>query len=276
MSSKLLSYLVDFIDDDSTEVRDEVRKQLSDYGYGLEDDLNKLSIPLDSEKMKMIFPFIEDNRRNWIFQNWHSWSSVDSYYDKLETALNILSKFHYGINYSPDLTTRLDMLAEEFKNKIPYGDELDLSFFLFKDKMFNGAKLDYYNPFNSNLIYTLNEKKGLPITLSLIYMLIGWRCGFIINGFNYPGNFMTKIDYDDEIIFVDCFAGGKLLFENDIEILLKDHDLKIAGNLKSEIPVEIILTRVLNNLINSYSMLDDNKNIKFFSRLRQILRNHSK
>ena len=274
MSSKLLSYLVDFIDDDSTEVRDEVRKQLSDYGYGLEDDLNKLNIPLDSEKMKLIYPFVEDNRRVWILQNWHSWFNIDSYYDKLESALNILSKFNYGINHSPDLTTRLDMLAEEFKNKIPYGDELDLSFFLFKEKMFVGANSDYYNPFNSNLIYTLNERKGLPITLSLIYMLIGWRCGFIINGFNYPSNFMAKVDYDDEIIFVDCFAGGKLLFENDIDILLKDHELKIAGNLRSVIPVEIILTRVLNNLINSYSMLNDDNNIKFFSGLRRILQNH--
>ena len=130
------------------------------YGFELEDDLNKYNGSIDSEKMSLILPIIEENRRTWIKENWDSWPNLDNDNEKIETALNLLSKFHYGIHYKPGLTRLLDELAEEFKNKIPYGDELDLSFFLFKEKLFTGSKEDYNNPFNCNPIYTIKEKKG--------------------------------------------------------------------------------------------------------------------
>lgn len=270
MTANKLTYLIDLIDDDSFEVRKEIIKQLSAYGIDLEDDLNRYHGSIDSEKMSLIIPIIEENRRTWIKENWDSWQNLDSDNDKIELALSILSKFHYGINYKPDLTKLLDELAEEFKNKIPYGDEFDLSFFLFKDKHLTGSKDDYNNPFNCNPIYTIKEKKGLPITLSLIYVLVGSRLGFSIKGCNYPGHFLAKVEFDNELIFVDCFNNGKVFFENDIENLLKDTQGELMKMIKEDTTAKAIIHRVINNLVNSYSLLNDQTNVRFFSELNKL------
>lgn len=272
MTVNKLKYLIDFIDDSSIEVRNEIVKQLSSYGYELEDDLSKYHGSIDPEKMHLIMPVIEENRRKWIKENWNSWINLDSDNEKIEAALNLLSKFHYGIYYKPDLIQLLDELSEEFKNKIPYGDELDLSFFLFKEKQILGSKDDYNNPFNCNPIYTIKEKKGLPITLSLIYVLIGNRLGFSIKGCNYPGHFLAKVEFDNELIFVDCFAGGKVFFENDLENLLKGSEIEFMNMIKQDTKAGTIIHRVINNLVNSYSLLNDSINTKFFRELNdQVL-----
>ncbi len=268
-----LTYLIDFIDDDSLEVRKEIVKQLSDYGFELEDDLMKYFGSIDSEKMSLIIPILEENRRMWIRENWNSWFNLDTENEKLETALDLISKFHYGINYKPDLAQLLDELAEEFKNKIPYGDELDLSFFLFKEKRITGAKEDYNNPFNCNPIYAIKERKGLPIILSLIYILIGNRLGFSIKGCNYPGHFLAKVELDNELIFVDCFNDGKVFFENDLKNLLKNTNTELYAMIKDEINAQAMIHRVINNLVNSYSLLNDFINVKYFNELNEQIKN---
>ena len=267
MPHNKLTYLIDFIDDDSLEIRKEILKQLSGYGFDLEEDLNKYRGLIDSEKMSLIIPILEENRRMWIKENWNSWFNLETDNEKIETALSLLSKFHYGIYYKPELQQLLDELAEEFKNKIPYGDELDLSFFLFQEKQITGSKEDYYNPFNSNPIYTVKEKKGLPITLCLIYILVGSRLGFSIKGCNYPGHFLAKVEFDNELIFVDCFSSGKVFFENDITNLLKDSELELDKVINEYTTAEKIIHRVINNLINSYSLLNDHTNVDFFKEL---------
>ena len=207
------------------------------------------------------------NRKNWIKDNWHTWFNAETDYDKIETALSLLSKFHYGLNYKPGLSSMLDKIADDYKNKMPYGDELDLSFYLFQEIGFTGAVEDYNNPFNSNAVYVIKEKKGLPITLSLIYALIGNRLGYSIKGCNFPGHFFAKFEFDNEMIFVDCFNGGRIFFEGDVNILLNDFSEDIVKTIIDDTPAEQYIRRILNNLINSYSIINDKHNIDFFTQL---------
>ena len=262
-----LAYLIDFIDDDSVEVREEIVKQLENYGLELEEDLSKYPGLIDTEKFNLILPVVEENRRKWIKKEWNKWLKSDSDNEKIETALSILSKYHYGIHYKPELSTLIDELAEEFKNLVPYGDELDLANFLFQEKNIKGAVEDYDNPINSNAIFTIKEKRGLPITLSLIYVLVGSRFNYSIKGCNYPGHFLAKIEYDDELIFIDCFNGGQIFYEIDIENLLKETNSDIQKIIKQETPAELIIRRILNNLVKSYSNLNDIINVNFFEEL---------
>lgn len=267
MNKYNLKYFLDLIDDDSVEVRSEILKQIKEYGLGLEKDILDHKDSITPSKYELILPFIEKNRKTWITENWNSWFNLDYDIDKIENALNILSKFHYGLNDIYDLSNLLDELAEEFMNRIPYGNEFDLSFFLFKEKKISGAKDDYYNPFNGNAVYTILNKKGLPITLSLIYAMVGARLGFDISGCNLPGHFMAKFDYEDELVLVDCFEGGKVLFEKDIEKLIIERQINTAKSIFENTPAELIIRRVLYNFINSYSLLNDTDNSKFFSEL---------
>jgi hypothetical protein len=272
-SENKLHYLIDLVDDESAEVRSEILKQLNSYGFALEKDLKNLSSFVSTDKMDILNPILIINRIKWLEENWQNWFSINDFHEKIECALDLISRFHYGIYFSPPLSEMLDLLSDEFKNKIPYGDELDLANFLFQEKELSGAIENYYNPFNCNPVYTIKERKGLPITLSLIYILIGNRLGFDIRSCNFPGHFLAKIILEDETILIDCFNKGKIIFESDINEVLDYPVDSVIDVIHNDVTAEVIIARVINNLINAYSFINDNNSIILFKNLsEQILK----
>ncbi len=271
MDANKLSYMLDLLDDDSQEVRDEIVKQLSTYGLHLEIDLREFSELMNEQRQILIAPILEKNRRNWLEQNWISVLETSDTIDKIEIAMELISKFQYGLGGACELTDRLDGIADIFRNKIPYGDEIDLATYLFQEIGIKGDQENYYNPFNSNAVFALTQKKGNPITLCLIYAFIGDRFGFNIAGCNFPGHFLAKVINEDEHYLVDCFNGGKIIYESDVSELAKDSEDSIA-HIISEIPTAAtIIKRILSNLSNSYSKINQLENMELFFRLSKTL-----
>ncbi|MDQ7818081.1 MAG: transglutaminase-like domain-containing protein [Melioribacteraceae bacterium] len=265
--SKKLQYLLELIDDDTPEVRNEILKELGTYGMSLEEDILEYSGILTEQKLHLIKPLIDLNRRRWLKNEWNSWFDLEDENEKIEKALTYISGFHYGYSDLYEFPNMIDELSEEFLLKRRYGDELDLANFLFQEKGIKGAKENYYNPFHSNPIYAIKEKKGLPITLALIYILVGGRLGYEIKGCNFPGHFLAKFQSDNDIILVDCFNGGKFFYENDLEFSIPESKETISRVIREDASAFTIIRRVLNNLIGAYSFINDNENHKFFNEL---------
>ena len=59
MKPEKLPFLIDLFDDDSPEIRDEITKQLYNYGFGLEEDISGFSENIDEKKMRLIRPIVE-------------------------------------------------------------------------------------------------------------------------------------------------------------------------------------------------------------------------
>ncbi|MFA3783798.1 transglutaminase-like domain-containing protein [Melioribacteraceae bacterium 4301-Me] len=265
-----LPFLIDLMDDESQEVKEEVLKAFNNYGFNLESDIKEFSDLLDQEKMEILMPIIFMNRFIWLKQNWNSWFSIFDDYQKLETAMALLTKFLYGLDYKVDLSHLLDELAEEFMNKYPYGNELDLSYFLFHLKNIKGEKENYYNPLNSSLVYAINNKRGIPITLCMLYMLVGDRAGFHIEGCNFPGHFLSKIVQDDEILFVDCYNDGRVIYESELESLKIQSGRRFVNLTDSSTSPEVIIRRVLNNLLSAFKKNDDINNSMHIQKIIEL------
>jgi regulator of sirC expression with transglutaminase-like and TPR domain len=82
---------------------------------------------------------------------------------------------------------------------------------LFDEEGFQGNSEDYYNPLNSYLSAVLELKRGIPISLSLIYKVVGERIGLDIEGVNAPGHFVCRVMTDDGWMIVDPYVGGGVL-----------------------------------------------------------------
>src|SRR6476660_8446250 len=103
---------------------------------------------------------------------------------------------------------------------------------LFEEEGFRGNTEDYYHPANSYVPAVLETKRGLPITLSLIYKVVADRLGLRAWGVGLPGHFLVAVDADDvvrapaakgkhkngghepavrEPMLVDPFAAGRIL-----------------------------------------------------------------
>jgi regulator of sirC expression with transglutaminase-like and TPR domain len=90
---------------------------------------------------------------------------------------------------------------------------------------FVGNVDDYYNPANSYLPVVLRTRRGLPITLVLVYKCVAERVGLTVRGINSPGHFLAAVQAEDTAaqspnpdkwMYVDPFFGGELLNENDV------------------------------------------------------------
>jgi regulator of sirC expression with transglutaminase-like and TPR domain len=127
---------------------------------------------------------------------------------------------------------------------------------LFKEEMFRGNTVDYYNPRNSFLHDVLDRRLGIPITLALVYMEVARRMGFPLFGVGMPGHFLLKhYDVDGRAILIDAFERGSIVTEEDCRQKL---DAIYSGQLALQpeflLPVtrRQMLTRMLNNLRSIY------------------------
>lgn len=97
----------------------------------------------------------------------------------------------------------------------------DLCRFLFEENGFHGSRHDYSNSANSHLNQVLDDREGLPITLSIVFLTVGERAGIPhLHGVPLPGHFLVKHAPPgrDEQLF-DVFDGGRPLTHSDADEL---------------------------------------------------------
>src|SRR5690349_13672896 len=74
----------------------------------------------------------------------------------------------------------------------PYRLVASINYVLFKQEGFRGNRGDYYDPRNSFLNDVIERKKGIPITLSILYLEVAARSGLKLSGVGFPGHFLVK------------------------------------------------------------------------------------
>lgn len=137
-----------------------------------------------------------------------------------------------------------------------------VDYVLFKDQGFKGNSEDYYDPENSFLNRVIARKRGIPITLSVLYMEVCRRVGLRVQGVGFPGHFLVKTVCDGEEIFVDPFHNGSILSSSDLQGLL---DKMYGGRLEVQpeylaaVSSRHIVQRMLNNIKLIYSNRQDVK-----------------
>jgi regulator of sirC expression with transglutaminase-like and TPR domain len=127
-----------------------------------------------------------------------------------------------------------------------------LNKYLFAERGFHGSRGDYYNRSNSYLSEVIDDREGIPITLSVLYIELGRRLGVRLEGVGLPGHFVVRhVPAKGEAQLIDVYEGGQRLSRaeadkkvRDItERPLRDEDLKAVDK-------RTILVRMLHNLLN--------------------------
>ncbi len=264
---KQIPHLIKLLDDESPDVCTTVAKELSAFGPMLKNELTKITAPLTPVQKGRLEKILEGHRRIWLKRIWSNWEarsikgeSYVSDYKRLESALSILADFLSGMDYNFKLKDLLDDLAASYKTKFKDNDPITLAKFLFKKKGLSGNEEDYYNSQNSNLVYVILQKKGMPISLTTIYMLVGLRLGIKIEGCHFPGHFLARFNWGGKTVFIDCFNGGRIIKEEDL-LSIRDKTFRgMAKILREKTDVQMIVRRFLANLIHSFQVQDDEEN----------------
>ena len=120
---------------------------------------------------------------------------------------------------------RLDLLAERVHDRLSNENAppimlQELSRVLFEEEGFRGNTEAYYDPRNSFLNDVLDRRLGIPLTLSILYLEVGWRLGLPLHGVNFPGHFLVRYDGEALKLLVDPFQAGAIRFEDEAQDLL--------------------------------------------------------
>ena len=267
-----IPFLIKLLDDESETVREALYEQFSYFGPYLTSELQKVAPTLNEDDKHKIYSLLAHYSSLKLKETWDSWFAIENPDEKLETALGLLAEFQNGFYYPVKLKESLNTLAAEFLLKHPAPDVLQLGNYLFKTKGLMGVpEVDYYQPFNSNLVYVLQEKKGIPISLACIYMLVGKRLGLRVEGCSYPGHFLARIYHEERMYLVDCFNGGRFLDEAEVRSLNPDQSGMMEEIIFKNPEPEIIIIRVLNNLIRAYETYHQAHNIELMMDLLKMI-----
>jgi len=264
-----LPYLLKLVDDDSPRVRTKVARELRAFGPHLKTEIANQGIALSPAQEAVVHEIMMMDPESALLMAWMQWPLLPEGAMQLEAAQTLLVEWQLGQEHAALMPVLLDSLAAEYAALYPECEPETLSYFLFREKGLGAPEAnDFYNPLNSNLVYVMESRRGIPISLATIFILVGSRLGLDVYGCNFPGHFLAGARYDGHEMLFDCFNGGRMLADGEMETLQK----AAPRDMGAPAPAITIMTRVVYNLVNAYHQTEDNDKIQFLMRLLAELR----
>lgn len=129
-----------------------------------------------------------------------------------------------------------------------------LNHFFYRELGFAGNVNNYYDPDNSYLHRVIDTRRGIPISLAVLYMELAQQIGLDIKGISFPGHFLMKLSVQAGEIVLDPFNGASLSreeLEERLEPFFEQEDISEVTPLSYYLQAadsRQILVRMLRNL----------------------------
>jgi regulator of sirC expression with transglutaminase-like and TPR domain len=281
--------LIRLIDEPDTAMYGEISRKIFSYGTEI--------IPfLEQEWEQSEDAFIQDRIEELIHK-----IHVDQVYSDLDNwvagggsdllrACIIIARYHYPQLIEQDIHNYIGQLRKDIW--IEMNDNLTA---LEKVKLFNhffymvygfaGDNDTYHSPSNSFINKVLESKRGNPLSLSIIYMLVAQSLDMPVFGINLPGRFVlgytgNEADFEDPgmglkqkiLFYIDVFSGGNLFSASDVQDFIKAHGHEPAPEFIEPCTNMVIVRRLLNNLSDAYDRAGHTGRVKEIDRLKHLLK----
>jgi regulator of sirC expression with transglutaminase-like and TPR domain len=86
---------------------------------------------------------------------------------------------------------------------------------------YRGDRATYDDLANANLMTVIDRRRGLPVALGILYIDAGRRQGWPVEGINFPGHFLVRLDHEGERAIVDPFGDGERIDIADLRTLVR-------------------------------------------------------
>lgn len=243
--------LVTLLDDPDAAVQTAVREELSTYGPDELAALRQHIQTLHPERQEALTEQLQPLHFAMVKRAWHAVLSSSS--PSLERGALLLSWYRYPDADLQAAQTQLDEMAAAFRDDHPNTTGVDAALAL-ADYMahrlhFVGNQDDYEDPDNSFLTRVLKRRTGIPISLSVVYVLLGRRLNLPVYGVNLPRHFVVKYADEHNEVFLDPFNGGQPLSRGDCVRFLLKADVQPHAQHFAAAETRTILLRMARNLL---------------------------
>ncbi len=250
------SSVVALLDDPDALVAMKIRDKLYSYGSTLIPTLRVLhSLHRDDRARANLNSVIQRFRADslarllrMIREAAHKRSDID-----LEPAVLLVSQFGYPETNPAAIRQELDEIALRVHRVYIEGQMhndlnlvLSINRVLFDEERYSGAEDDYYRPDNSYFIKVLQARQGIPISLSILYMLVAERVGVDIFGISMPTHFLV---YNPDLnVYIDTFNKGIFLSHRDCCEYLANQGYHFNESMLRKSANIAIVLRLLTNI----------------------------
>lgn len=273
--------IIRLLDDSDLEVQQALGRRLLNTDGDLSHHIAALGVELNELERGRLSNFLLPARRKILESEWAVpqsglWTPSDDW-DAFEHLLSLISDFlHDGIQLRASLTDQLDELAADAE--AAGATSIDkLREYLFGGGRFRGNKVKFYLPNNSDLNWVISEGKGNPLSLALLFMMVGQRLGLEIHGCSFPGHFLASVGSGRETVLIDCYSEGEqypmheLLQNSSVMVLKELKGVKFDVEKETVASFAEILRRLLADVASAYAHSNDGETSELFNRLRASL-----
>ncbi|MFX1734792.1 SirB1 family protein [Paraburkholderia sp. A1RI_3L] len=179
-----------------------------------------------------------------------------------EAALAIAQDAYPDVDLQGTLA-EIDELVLRVKRRLPEGADVRqkvgiLSRFFFRELGFACNLNDYYDPDNSHLNVVLKRRRGIPISLAILYLEMASQLDLPVRGVSFPGHFLLRVSTPEGDVMLDP-TNGHSLSESEMVEMLEPYVAKAGESVGRALRMLLqpatrreIVARMLHNLKSTY------------------------
>lgn len=279
--------LVSLIEDPDIEIQLHVKQKIMTYGKDAVFHLEKawMNPATDKPTQKRIEQIVHEIQYDYLVGELENWV-VDGA-DDLLRGLVLVAQYSYPDISIDNIRKYLDKIKQdvwlELNPNLTAFEKIEVFNKVFFDIYgFKGNRKNYHSPNNSYINNVLESKKGNPLSLSMVYMIVARELELPLFGINLPNHFVlgyvdenlsrvAGIESTDLVFYVNPYNRGALLMNDDVEKFLSELDLPLKDEFMLPCTTKDMVLRNLNNLIYAYRTLKEQTKVEELKGLRDIL-----
>lgn len=261
MTDKEIKALISLLDDEDKHISSHVEEKLLSLGseaipfleYEWENNLNPaVQGRIEDMIHKLQYELISARLKQWYNDKEHD----------LLTGMWIIATYQYPEIELSKLKQELEQIYYEtwleFRNDLLPLDRIKIiNNVLFNKLKFGANTKNFHSPGNSMLNIVLESRRGNPITLSIIYMLVAQKLKMPIQGVNLPNLFVLTYKDEAQQLYINPFNKGLIFSRQDIENYIKELHLAPQPSFFEPCTNIEIVRRSLRNLVMSFEKMGE-------------------
>ncbi len=261
MQEKELKALVTLLEDDDHEVVNHVEGQIRSFGTSiipfLEQEWEHQFNPVIQRKIEDLihslqFELVQERLIDW----------KKSEEDNLLKGLWLVATYQYPDLEYDELKKEIDQLYYEVwtemkEDLVPFDQVRVMNSVIFDKLKFRANTKNFHSPANSMINIVLESKKGNPISLCSIYLLVAQKLNLPVYGVNLPNLFILTYKNDHTQFYINVFNKGLIFSREDIDNYIEHLQLEPRDIYYNPCSHISIIVRYLRNLVVSFEKVGD-------------------
>lgn len=284
-SNNQLSALINLLDEPDDKTFNLIREKI--FGFG------EQAVPFLELAWENSFDSIVQGRIEEIIHQLQQWGFRHQLIDWMKLGSSdllkgflLISRSHYPDLNAEEITLaieqmRMDAWLELNDNLTALENVKVLNHIFYDMHKFEGNRINLYAPTNQFINTVLETRKGSPLTLGILYLILAQRLKLPIHGVNLPQHFIlayttelyhTQAGPPDVLFYINPFNKGAVFTRREIELFVRQMQMKPDSSFFNPCTNVDIIQRLVSNMILTFTQLGNQEKVEELNALLTLMK----